>query len=57
MKAAIFSLAASALVLSLGLAPFSRAAADAPPAPATIKASHQPILLARVLVVASPIEA
>ena len=55
MKAAIFSLAASALVL--GLAPFSSAAADTPPTPATIKDSSQPILLARVVVVATPIEA
>lgn len=57
MKAAIMSLAASALVLGLGLVPFSNAIAETVPTPVILKNDHHPILLARVMVISTPIDA
>lgn len=54
MKTAMISLTASALVLGLGLATFADGR-DAGPAPVVLQGKDRPILLARMVVTATPL--
>ena len=55
MKSILLSMAASLFVLTLGLAPFATVDAHAPDQAQIVEGQHNPILLARMTVTATPL--